>query len=115
MCGLFKGGFCVSSAVDRHRFDADPGPDQKFHFDADPDFFFGKSEFLNNAPYIVTVYVFLVSVINDILYNILDSILKYFLKKYSLALHLVEMINGSARLRTRIRQYDESTTGCKTT
>jgi hypothetical protein len=29
---------CVSgSAVDRHRFDADPDQDPTFHFDADPD------------------------------------------------------------------------------
>jgi hypothetical protein len=27
-----------NSAVDRHRFDADPYPDPTFHFDADPDF-----------------------------------------------------------------------------
>jgi hypothetical protein len=25
------------SVVDRHRFDADPDPDQTFHFDVDPD------------------------------------------------------------------------------
>jgi hypothetical protein len=80
------------SVVNRHRFGADPDgdPDPTFHFDADPDpdtksnpdptlifTHVGKSENVFTAISCLHCFIFLVSVIGVIMFNILDSKLKF--------------------------------------
>jgi hypothetical protein len=69
--------------VDRHRLDADPDPTPSFT----P---FGKSIFiLFYSQCLFTCFISLVSFIGVIIFNILDIVLNFLEKKYSLALHLV--------------------------
>jgi hypothetical protein len=86
--------------VCRHRLDADPDPDPTFPFDADPDripygsylkflFTFWKIRVFFIAG--LHCFIFLISAIDFKIFSILDSILKFSLKKFSLYLQLVEM------------------------
>jgi hypothetical protein len=81
--------------VDRHRFDADPDPIIHYDVYLDPDInpsftLVGKSKFFftfihSNASLHCIIFLGIV-----IILRILDSILKFSGKKYSLSLHLVE-------------------------
>ncbi len=69
-------------------------PDPTFHFDAHPDpdpeslSQVRKSEISNAS---LLCFIYLISVIAVILFITLDSVLKFYGKKHSLSLHLVEM------------------------
>jgi hypothetical protein len=80
----------------QHRLDADrhPDPDQTFHFDVDPD---PDIHLLEIRIFLLLftaelVYIFFVSIIGVIIFNILDNMGKFSVKKkYSLSLHLIEI------------------------
>ncbi len=82
------------SVVDRHQNDADPDPDPTFHFDVQILIlsYVGKLyicfTFIHSS---LHCFICLVSIMGVIIFNILESILKFSDRKYSLALHLVEM------------------------
>jgi hypothetical protein len=76
--------FSSPSAVDRHRFDADPDPTFPFNADPDPDSdpvpgSYHKFYNVRNLP--VYIFVFFSLVIGTIIFNILGSILKFSRKK----------------------------------
>ncbi len=83
----------------RRRFDVDPDSDPNLHLDADPDLdptsSFTQAEnpkFVTTFIHAMSVYiVILISVQGVKIFNILDNILKFSGKKYSLSLHLLEM------------------------
>ncbi|MFN9944877.1 MAG: hypothetical protein ACK56I_35965, partial [bacterium] len=79
-----------TSTEDRHRFDADPDPDSTFHFYAGPDpdspsfTHDGKSDIF--SPFIhsctsLNCFICLISVTRVRIFNILYSVLNFFLEK----------------------------------
>ncbi len=106
--------------MDWHRFYADP--DSTFHFDPDPDpnqdpdstpvlHVLENQNFLDfiHSSARLNCFIFLVSVIGIISFNILDSILKFSVKSYSLAVHLyiwVKLVRVRFRIRIRIYHND---------
>jgi hypothetical protein len=90
------GSVVSGSVVDRHQNDADPDPDPTFHFRSRSRS--GSCPMLENifctfiqSSASLHCFTYLVIVIFVIIFNILESILKFSDRKYSLVLHLVEM------------------------